>query len=406
MKTRRLAGRVLGRRGHGKLVFLDLADRSGRIQLLCSADRTGPIDLDLGDIVGVVGKADQDASAASLRSPSTSSFSWPRPPGRSRTPSTGSWTPRRATASATSTCSSTRMPARTSSCAAGSSPRSAGTSTPQASSRWRRRPCSRATAAPSRSRSSRIRTSSTQTSTSASRPSSTSSASSSEGSRRSTSSARTSATRASRTSTSPSSPCWSGTRRTPTTRTRWRASRASSPPSRRRPPARRTPPSAGTRSSSRPPWQRLKLVDALEELGLWTRDEADLRSRMEERGVDTAADRSWSQLVDHALSHFIEPELIQPTILYDYPVELSPFARRTDDDPAFTERFEYFAAGMELGNAYSELNDPEEQAGALRRAGSRDRRRPGRSRLRRGARLRDAADGRARPRHRPARRCS
>ena len=86
------------------------------------------------------------------------------------------------------------------------------------------------------------------------------------------------------------------------------------------------------------------------------------RGRLEERGVDTAADRSWAQLVDHALSHFIEPELIQPTILYDYPVELSPFARRTDDDPAFTERFEYFAAGMELGNAYSELNDPEEQA--------------------------------------------
>jgi lysyl-tRNA synthetase class 2 len=111
-----------------------------------------------------------------------------------------------------------------------------------------------------------------------------------------------------------------------------------------------------------PPWQRLKLVDALEELGFWTRDEADLRARLEARGVETAADRSWGQLVDHALSHFIEPELIQPTILYDYPVELSPFARRTNDDPAFTERFEYFAAGMELGNAYTELNDPDEQA--------------------------------------------
>src|SRR5262245_486193 len=111
-----------------------------------------------------------------------------------------------------------------------------------------------------------------------------------------------------------------------------------------------------------PPWQRLKLVDALDELGLWTRDEDELRSRLEGRGVDTAADRSWSQLVDHALNHFIEPELIQPTILHDYPVELSPFARRKDDDPAFTERFEYFAAGMELGNAYSELTDPDEQA--------------------------------------------
>jgi lysyl-tRNA synthetase, class II len=111
-----------------------------------------------------------------------------------------------------------------------------------------------------------------------------------------------------------------------------------------------------------PPWQRLRLVDALEELELWTRDEGDLRARLEGRGVDTAADRSWAQLVDHALGHFVEPELIQPTILHDYPVELSPFARTMDDDPAFTERFEYFAAGMELGNAYSELNDPEEQA--------------------------------------------
>jgi lysyl-tRNA synthetase, class II len=111
-----------------------------------------------------------------------------------------------------------------------------------------------------------------------------------------------------------------------------------------------------------PPWRRLGFVDALEELGLWTRDEEDLRARLEGRGVDTAQDRSWSQLVDHALSHFVEPELIEPTILHTYPVELSPFARTTDDNPSMTERFEYFAAGMELGNAYSELNDAEGQA--------------------------------------------
>jgi lysyl-tRNA synthetase, class II len=109
------------------------------------------------------------------------------------------------------------------------------------------------------------------------------------------------------------------------------------------------------------PWRRLKLVDALEELGLWTRDEAELRSRLEERGVDTKQDRSWAQLVDHALSHFVEPELIQPTILHDYPIELSPFARATDD-PSIVERFEYFVGGMELGNAFSELNDADEQA--------------------------------------------
>src|SRR4051794_9374480 len=110
------------------------------------------------------------------------------------------------------------------------------------------------------------------------------------------------------------------------------------------------------------PWRRLKLVDALDQHGLWTRDADELRSRLEERDVDTSQDRSWAQLVDHALSHFVEPALIEPTILHDYPVELSPFARHTDDDPSIVERFEYFVGGTELGNAFSELNDPDEQA--------------------------------------------
>ena len=110
------------------------------------------------------------------------------------------------------------------------------------------------------------------------------------------------------------------------------------------------------------PWRRLKLLDSLEERGLWTRDPDELRRRLDERGVDTSQDRSWAELVDHALSHFVEPELIQPTILHDYPVELSPFARATDDDPSIVERFEYFVGGMELGNAFSELNDADEQA--------------------------------------------
>jgi lysyl-tRNA synthetase class 2 len=110
------------------------------------------------------------------------------------------------------------------------------------------------------------------------------------------------------------------------------------------------------------PWRRLKLLDSLEERGLWTRDADELRRLLDERGVDTSQDRSWAELVDHALSHFVEPELIQPTILHDYPVELSPFARATDDDPSIVERFEYFVGGMELGNAFTELNDPDEQA--------------------------------------------
>jgi lysyl-tRNA synthetase, class II len=111
-----------------------------------------------------------------------------------------------------------------------------------------------------------------------------------------------------------------------------------------------------------PPWRRLKLVDALEEQGLWTRDEAELRGRLIAKDVDTSRDKTWSQLVDHALSSFVEPSLIEPTILHDYPVELSPFARATDGDPAMVERFEYFVGGMELGNAFTELNDAEEQA--------------------------------------------
>jgi lysyl-tRNA synthetase class 2 len=110
------------------------------------------------------------------------------------------------------------------------------------------------------------------------------------------------------------------------------------------------------------PWQRVAYVEALDERELWTRDEEELRARLTRRGVDTTHDKTWAQLIDHAFSHFVEPELIQPAIVYDYPIELSPFARPTDDDPTLTERFEYFVAGMELGNAFSEINDAETQA--------------------------------------------
>jgi lysyl-tRNA synthetase class 2 len=111
----------------------------------------------------------------------------------------------------------------------------------------------------------------------------------------------------------------------------------------------------------RAPWKRVRFVDTLGALELWTRDERELRARLEGRGVDTTADKDWTQLVDHAFGHFVEPSLVEPTIVHDYPVELSPFARTTDDDPSLTERFEYFVAGMELGNAYSEISEAAEQ---------------------------------------------
>jgi lysyl-tRNA synthetase class 2 len=111
-----------------------------------------------------------------------------------------------------------------------------------------------------------------------------------------------------------------------------------------------------------PPWRRVRFVEALEQRELWTRDEEELRAWLTERGVDTKQDRTWAQLVDHAFSHFVEPELVEPTIVHDYPVELSPFARAVDGDPSLTERFEYFVGGTELGNAFSEINDAETQA--------------------------------------------
>jgi lysyl-tRNA synthetase class 2 len=109
------------------------------------------------------------------------------------------------------------------------------------------------------------------------------------------------------------------------------------------------------------PWRRVGFVEALDAHELWTRDPNELRAWLTERGVDTEADKDWPQLVDHAFGHFVEPSLLEPTIVYGHPVELSPFARVTDDDETVTERFEYFAAGMELGNAYTEINDADEQ---------------------------------------------
>ncbi|HKU58096.1 MAG TPA: lysine--tRNA ligase [Gaiellaceae bacterium] len=112
----------------------------------------------------------------------------------------------------------------------------------------------------------------------------------------------------------------------------------------------------------KPPWKRLKLVEALEEHGVWSEDEGELRKILEDKGIDTTNDKTWSLLVDHALTNYVEPRLVEPTFLYDYPVRLSPFARLTDGSNTIVERFEGFVAGTEICNAFSELNDAEEQA--------------------------------------------
>jgi lysyl-tRNA synthetase class 2 len=114
-----------------------------------------------------------------------------------------------------------------------------------------------------------------------------------------------------------------------------------------------------------PPWRRVRLVDALRDASgidvLAHPDAGDLRARMREAGLDAPDNAPWSKLVDGILSQSLEPTLVQPTILLDYPLELSPFAKRREDDPRLVERFEAFCGGMEIANAFSELNDPDDQ---------------------------------------------
>jgi lysyl-tRNA synthetase class 2 len=114
-----------------------------------------------------------------------------------------------------------------------------------------------------------------------------------------------------------------------------------------------------------PPWHRETLQDAIgSRTGvdvLAHREIESLRAAIREAGHAVPEEETWAQMVDQLLTKHVEPTLVQPTFLRDYPVELSPFAKRHRAKDGLVERWEVYAAGMEFANAFSELNDPDDQ---------------------------------------------
>jgi lysyl-tRNA synthetase class 2 len=114
----------------------------------------------------------------------------------------------------------------------------------------------------------------------------------------------------------------------------------------------------------RKPWQRIRFFDALERgTGVDFRglDEAAVRASVVRLGLDVAAEAPAPMMLDAIFSEKVEPELFEPTFVYDYPKELSPLAKDHRSEEGLVERFEPFIGGFEVGNAFSELNDPIEQ---------------------------------------------
>ncbi|MCD6520742.1 MAG: lysine--tRNA ligase [Anaerolineae bacterium] len=114
-----------------------------------------------------------------------------------------------------------------------------------------------------------------------------------------------------------------------------------------------------------PPWRRLTMREAiLQESGIDIEEHRDYESlwqAAEERGIKLTKQPNWGKLVEKLFAETVEPTLIQPTFITDYPVEISPLAKRKPEAPHLVERFEFFIGGLECGNAFTELNDPLDQ---------------------------------------------
>jgi lysyl-tRNA synthetase class 2 len=112
----------------------------------------------------------------------------------------------------------------------------------------------------------------------------------------------------------------------------------------------------------KPPWPRITLRDAIKEhsgIDFVKYPTADgLREKMRSKKMEADPRKNWAKLVDEILKTCVRPALIQPAFIYDYPVSMSPLAKNKSGEERVVERFQPYAAGLELGNAYSELNDP------------------------------------------------
>ena len=113
------------------------------------------------------------------------------------------------------------------------------------------------------------------------------------------------------------------------------------------------------------PWKRITMIEAVREyVGIdfeATEDMQTLKAQAKKAGVEFADDITWGKLLYECFDQKVEDKLIQPTFVYDYPVDVSPLAKRKPADKRMTERFEFFITAKEFGNAFSELNDPIDQ---------------------------------------------
>jgi lysyl-tRNA synthetase class 2 len=112
-----------------------------------------------------------------------------------------------------------------------------------------------------------------------------------------------------------------------------------------------------------PPWRRLNLAEGIEEqtgidIMATYPDVRALWAECQKRKLEVSPQATWGKLVDELLGEYLEPTIVNPTFIHTFPLDISPLAKQNPDDPRVVERFEAFVAGMELANAYSELNDP------------------------------------------------